>query len=242
MTNQSDTGARPIVLAYSGGLDTSFLVPWLKENYQRPIITVTVDTGGIDAAAAQDAARTRAGAGRDRASPGRCARRLFRAGAALPDHGQRAPRPALSAVRRRRARDAGADHRADGAQARHELDRPRLHGRRQRPGALRGRAAHAGAGAGDDRAGARPRLQAPGGTRVPAAARPAGAALRRRLLDQPRPVGRHDRRHRDADLQGQHCGKRLGAVEGRLRQAGAAAAPQPAFRAWPAGRRSTARR
>lgn len=43
---------QPIVLAYSGGLDTSFLVPWLKENYQRPIITVTVDTGGIDAAAA----------------------------------------------------------------------------------------------------------------------------------------------------------------------------------------------
>jgi argininosuccinate synthase len=44
---------QPIVLAYSGGLDTSFLVPWLKENYQRPIITVTVDTGGIDAAAAK---------------------------------------------------------------------------------------------------------------------------------------------------------------------------------------------
>src|SRR5689334_24012060 len=38
----------PIVLAYSGGLDTSFLVPWLKDNYGRPIITVTVDTGGID--------------------------------------------------------------------------------------------------------------------------------------------------------------------------------------------------
>jgi len=43
----------PIVLAYSGGLDTSFLVPWLKDNYGRPIITVTVDTGGIDAAGTQ---------------------------------------------------------------------------------------------------------------------------------------------------------------------------------------------
>jgi argininosuccinate synthase len=43
---------KPIVLAYSGGLDTSFLVPWLKDNYARPIITVTVDTGGIDAAGA----------------------------------------------------------------------------------------------------------------------------------------------------------------------------------------------
>ena len=46
-------GDPPIVLAYSGGLDTSFLVPWLKENYGRAIITVTVDTGGIDAAAAR---------------------------------------------------------------------------------------------------------------------------------------------------------------------------------------------
>jgi len=44
--------SQPIVLAYSGGLDTSFLVPWLAENYSRPVITVTVDTGGIDAAAA----------------------------------------------------------------------------------------------------------------------------------------------------------------------------------------------
>ena len=42
----------PIVLAYSGGLDTSFLVPWLAEHERRPVITVTVDTGGIDAAAA----------------------------------------------------------------------------------------------------------------------------------------------------------------------------------------------
>ena len=45
--------SQPIVLAYSGGLDTSFLVPWLKEEYRRPIITVTVDTGGIDAATAK---------------------------------------------------------------------------------------------------------------------------------------------------------------------------------------------
>ena len=57
----SRTGATPIVLAYSGGLDTSFLVPWIKETQQRPVITVTVDTGGIDAAAAAAlAARARA--------------------------------------------------------------------------------------------------------------------------------------------------------------------------------------
>jgi argininosuccinate synthase len=43
----------PIILAFSGGLDTSFCVPWLKETYQRPVITATVDTGGIDSVAAQ---------------------------------------------------------------------------------------------------------------------------------------------------------------------------------------------
>lgn len=46
-------GSEPILLAFSGGLDTSFLVPWLAENYKRPIITVTVDTGGIDSEAAK---------------------------------------------------------------------------------------------------------------------------------------------------------------------------------------------
>lgn len=43
----------PIILAFSGGLDTSFCVPWLKETYDRDVITATVDTGGIDSQAAQ---------------------------------------------------------------------------------------------------------------------------------------------------------------------------------------------
>jgi argininosuccinate synthase len=50
----SSQGTAPILLAFSGGLDTSFCVPWLAETCQRPVITLTVDTGGIDA----DAART----------------------------------------------------------------------------------------------------------------------------------------------------------------------------------------
>jgi argininosuccinate synthase len=40
------TGGRPVLLAFSGGLDTSFCVAWLKETLGRPVITVTVDTGG----------------------------------------------------------------------------------------------------------------------------------------------------------------------------------------------------
>jgi argininosuccinate synthase len=41
----------PIVLAFSGGLDTSFCVPWLAETYGRPVVTATVNTGGLDSAA-----------------------------------------------------------------------------------------------------------------------------------------------------------------------------------------------
>ncbi|MGD8746459.1 MAG: argininosuccinate synthase [Gammaproteobacteria bacterium] len=43
----------PILLAFSGGLDTSFCIPWLAETYDRPVITVTVDTGGLDEDARQ---------------------------------------------------------------------------------------------------------------------------------------------------------------------------------------------
>jgi argininosuccinate synthase len=46
------TDQSPIILAFSGGLDTSFCVPWLEETYGREVITATVDTGGIDAGAA----------------------------------------------------------------------------------------------------------------------------------------------------------------------------------------------
>ena len=42
----------PIILAFSGGLDTSFCVPWLKEHHDRDVITACVDTGGIDKEAA----------------------------------------------------------------------------------------------------------------------------------------------------------------------------------------------
>jgi argininosuccinate synthase len=52
MISTYPAGDAPILLAFSGGLDTSFCVPWLKDTYRRQVITVTVDTGGLDAAAA----------------------------------------------------------------------------------------------------------------------------------------------------------------------------------------------
>ncbi len=36
---------KKVVLAYSGGLDTSVIVPWLKENYKCDVITFTADLG-----------------------------------------------------------------------------------------------------------------------------------------------------------------------------------------------------
>jgi argininosuccinate synthase len=40
---------KPVVLAFSGGLDTSFLIPYLKETLKAPIVAVHVNTGGLTA-------------------------------------------------------------------------------------------------------------------------------------------------------------------------------------------------
>lgn len=37
--------ARKVVLAYSGGLDTSIIIPWLKENYGAEVIAFAADIG-----------------------------------------------------------------------------------------------------------------------------------------------------------------------------------------------------
>ena len=34
-----------VVLAYSGGLDTSIIIPWLKENYDYDVIAMVGDVG-----------------------------------------------------------------------------------------------------------------------------------------------------------------------------------------------------
>ena len=56
----------PIVLAYSGGLDTSFCVPWLSEKYRRPVVTLTVNTGGIDSGQAESLERRAVALGAER--------------------------------------------------------------------------------------------------------------------------------------------------------------------------------
>ena len=39
---------KKIILAYSGGLDTSIIIPWLKENYNDPDVAVAADVGQGD--------------------------------------------------------------------------------------------------------------------------------------------------------------------------------------------------
>jgi argininosuccinate synthase len=53
------------VLAYSGGLDTSVIVPWLKENYGCEVVTMTADLGqGIGETAGLEAKALASGASR----------------------------------------------------------------------------------------------------------------------------------------------------------------------------------
>jgi len=43
--NQQQNRTKKVVLAYSGGLDTSIIIPWLKENYGCEVIAVIGDVG-----------------------------------------------------------------------------------------------------------------------------------------------------------------------------------------------------
>ena len=45
MTSKNNNNPKKIVLAYSGGLDTSVILKWLKENYNCEIIAFTADIG-----------------------------------------------------------------------------------------------------------------------------------------------------------------------------------------------------
>src|SRR5436853_7182694 len=52
ITNTGDRSVKNTInrvcLAYSGGLDTSVIIPWLKENYGCEVVAVAVDVGQAD--------------------------------------------------------------------------------------------------------------------------------------------------------------------------------------------------
>ncbi len=146
---------KPIVLAYSGGLDTSFLVPWLAKTIGGP---------------SSRSRSTLAASMRPRAQT--LHERSHALGAiehhqidARADYFEQVLRFLIMGNVRRgqlyplcvgaeRVMQAQTIARMARKLGTH-IDRARLHGRRQRPGALRSRAAHAGAGSGGARAGAR---------------------------------------------------------------------------------------
>src|SRR5258706_6261603 len=45
MTTMADKNIKKIVLAYSGGLDTSVILRWLQETYGCEVVTFTADIG-----------------------------------------------------------------------------------------------------------------------------------------------------------------------------------------------------
>ena len=47
--NMNKENIKKVVLAYSGGLDTSIIIPWLKENYNNcEVIAVSGNVGQAD--------------------------------------------------------------------------------------------------------------------------------------------------------------------------------------------------
>src|ERR1035438_1983096 len=145
---------KKVALAYSGGLDASVIIPWLKENYGCEVVAVCGDIGqgGDELTGLEEKARKTGAPGREGAQDrrfGSLRRRLAR--------GVRQPVPVeAGAVGRRlraqvpagnldRAAAAGQEAGRSGAGARLRRSRPRLHRQGQRPGAVRAHLQGAGA-------------------------------------------------------------------------------------------------
>ena len=131
---------RKVILAYSGGLDTSVAVAWLRETTDADVVTLTVDVGGgsLREGVAAPGHQRRRVAGPTCSTPASasCVDFCFPSAAgerALPGrlpagHG---PGPAADRPAPGRGRAAGGRRRG----------RPRLHRQGQRPGPLRRRRA-----------------------------------------------------------------------------------------------------
>jgi hypothetical protein len=157
-----------IVLAYSGGLDTSVALRWLADEYDADVIALLIDVGqGIDAEAV--AARAfAAGAGDVEVID---AREQFATDYVLPVLQAGALSAGIGAL-------AAADRAAPGGgcpRPRREGGRPRLHGQGQRPGAVRDGGGRAGARPGGAGAGAGLGHDPRAGDRLRRAARHRGA-------------------------------------------------------------------
>ena len=194
----SVAGAKKVVLAYSGGLDTSVILRWLIEHYRCEVVAFCADLGQgeelipVRDKALQDGRRRR---------PHRRSARGVRARLHLPDAARerrlRGHLPARHVDRAAADRAGPGRGRAAGGRRRR---RPRRHRQGQRPGALRADLRGAGAAPARDRAlaGVGPEL-AHRAHRVRAAPRHPGAGHRGAAVQhRPQPLphlvrGRHPR-------------------------------------------------
>ena len=124
-----------VVLAYSGGLDTSIIIPWLKENYDCEVVAFAANVGQPDELGTSSRRRSPPAPASSTSGPARGVRDRLR----LPDAPRRAiyereyllgtsiARPLIAQASRSRSRCATGCRRA----------RARLHRQGQRSGALR---------------------------------------------------------------------------------------------------------
>ena len=142
-----------VVLAYSGGLDTSIIIPWLKENYAYDVIAMVGDVGQGDDIEAVVEKAYKTGASKVVVED---MREEFLTGYVFPAlQGRRGVRAQVSAGH---FAGASGDRQAPGgsrAARRRDRGGSRLHRQGQRSGALRADLPGAGAGAEGDCAVAR---------------------------------------------------------------------------------------
>ena len=144
---------KKVVLAYSGGLDTSIIIPWLKENYDYDVIAMVGDIGQGDDIEAVVEKAYKTGASKVVVED---LREEFLTGLRLSGVASR--RGLRAQVSARHVDGAARDREAPGgsrARTKARRGRPRLHRQGQRSGALRARLPGAGSGAEGHRALAR---------------------------------------------------------------------------------------
>ena len=127
--------AEKVVLAYSGGLDTSIIIPWLKENYACDVIAMVGDVGQGDDIEAVVEKAYKTGASKVVVED---MREEFLTGYVLPALRAGAVYEHKYLLGTSLARPVIAKHQVEvGSARRRNRRRPRLHRQGQRSGALR---------------------------------------------------------------------------------------------------------
>ena len=196
-----------VVLAFSGGLDTSFCAVWLAQQTGAEVLAVTVDTGGFtpEQLDALGARARELGCVEHVAIDARAAVYDRFVGYLILGNVLRGGTYPLSVGVRAHGSGRGRGRRR--ARAGRRCHRARQHGCRQRPDPVRRRHLRVGAAADDPRANPRPQLVTRAGTRLVGDAGCDRARPHRELLAERGPL-RHDHRWQGDPRQLGHAARR----------------------------------